>query len=486
MKLSLKLAAAYVLGACVVLGAFGVSRVRREVALFERDTRRDHQAVGRTLAGALARRWQERGRADALALIPRLDQNSPGLEVRWVDVRPGGSKRHLPWIGIQSMGPVAIGEPLTMVERDRGGAAPAVLSYFPVKVSGKTLGAVELHEVMLQEQRYILRTIQRSIGTGALVVLLCGGLATVLGFWIVGRPVQRLRRHLKAVAAGDLSGRLELNRSDELGLLSREIDAMTSSLAESRGRLEQETAAREEATAQLRHADRLLVVGKLAAGIAHELGTPLNVVTARAELLAAGALAGDEAASSAQIIIRQAGRMAQIIQKLLDFARKRPPDRTPNDLRVVARRSVELMASLARERGVGLELEVDGEAVAASVDEAQLQQVLSNLIINGVQATPRGEAVTVAVRLRQLRRPGEVDGQEQPTACVEVKDRGFGVAPQLQERIFEPFFTTRDVGQGAGLGLAVSHGIVAEHDGWIAVESAQGQGACFSVCLPTA
>ena len=485
MRLSLNLALALVLGTCLVLAAFGYNRVKREAALFERDTRRDHQAVGRTLAGIIARRWQERGSADALDLLPRLQPNSPGVEIRWIGVPalPG----HQPRSGPRVMTAVAAGRPLTLVEGGEDGAARTVTSYIPLTVLGQLRGALELYEVMEHEQSYITGTILRSVGAGALVVVLCGALALGLGYWMVGRPVLRLRHHLRGVAAGDFSNRLELGQRDGLGGLGREVDAMTRALEASRLHLEQETAARDEATGQLRHAERLLAVGQLAAGIAHELGTPLNVVTAHAELLAGGVPSTPTAGLAvghAEIIGRQARRMAEIIQQLLDFARRSPPQRALLDLGDLARRSVELSSSLARERDVDLILVDPGEPVMVEVDAGQILQVVTSLIINGVLATPAGETVAVIVRRRSLPPPTSLDGPAEPRACVVVKDHGPGIPPDQRGRIFEPFFTTRDVGQGRGMGLAVAHGMVAEHDGWITVETCADEGSRFTVCLP--
>ena len=229
---------------------------------------------------------------------------------------------------------------------------------------------------------------------------------------------------------------------------------------------------------------RLRALGTLASGVAHELGTPLNVITARAELIAAGSLSHREMGDSVDVIRRQALRMADIIQLLLDFARRTPPERTPRDLRPVARRSVEQLMLLARERQVGLELEAQERPVVTDIDAEQMEQVLCGLITNGIQASPAGRIVTVTVRRRRLRPPASPAAPREARACVEVEDRGPGIPPGALGRIFDPFYTTRDVGEGAGLGLAVAHGIVAEHDGWITVDTAAGGGSCFSVCLP--
>ena len=229
---------------------------------------------------------------------------------------------------------------------------------------------------------------------------------------------------------------------------------------------------------------RLRDVGTLAAGIAHELGTPLNVITARAELIAARQLSPRETEASAEVIGRQAMRMAEIIQQLLDFARRSPPRRKPHDMREVARRSLDRLSRQAHDLDVGLSLEAPEVPVTADVDAGQLDQVLTILVTNGVQASPPRSAVTVTVRRRRLRPPEDPTAPREPRACLEVEDHGPGIPPGVLGRIFDPFYTTRDVGEGAGMGLAVAHGIVGEHDGWIAVETTEQGGSCFSVCLP--
>ena len=238
-----------------------------------------------------------------------------------------------------------------------------------------------------------------------------------------------------------------------------------------------------EGTVQVPSPGRLRAVGTLAAGIAHELGTPLNVITARAELIAARQLSPRETEASAEVIGRQAMRMAEIIQQLLDYARRSPPRREPHDLRELARCSMDRLSCMAHDLDVDLSLEAPEAPVTADVDAGQLDQVLAILITNGVQASPSHGTVTVTVRRRRLRPPEDPEAPREPRACLEVEDHGPGIPSGVLGRIFDPFYTTRDVGEGAGMGLAVAHGIVAEHDGWIAVDSRDG-GSCFSVYLP--
>lgn len=233
---------------------------------------------------------------------------------------------------------------------------------------------------------------------------------------------------------------------------------------------------------QLHHANRLATVGQLAAGIAHELGSPLQVVAGRAKMVATGEAAEGDAKESGQIILEQAQRMTQIIRGLLDFSRRRPAQPSVTDLQGVARDTLAILGSIAKKRAVALEIEVDGPG-PVYVDSVQIRQALTNLVVNAIQAVSEGGHVTIFVRNQRVSPPPEHSGPEGDYACLGVRDDGPGINEQDRSRVFEPFFTTKDVGEGTGLGLAVTHGLVRENGGWIAVESEIGHGACFSIFL---
>jgi signal transduction histidine kinase len=314
----------------------------------------------------------------------------------------------------------------------------------------------------------------------ALVVLL----VSVVGVRMVGRPVQELVEKTRRIAAGDLSGPVHVKSRDEFRELADSINDMCAQLGASQERLRRETAARIQAIEQLRHADRLRTVGRLAAGIAHELGTPLNVVAGRAGLIASGKLSAEDVNKSAGTIKTEADRMTGIIRQLLDFARRSTPRRTVVDLRQVVSGTADLLAGIARKRNVQIVLAAADAPLTANVDVGQLQQVLTNLIMNAVQAMPQGGTVELALDGTRAISPYRPDDGEADFVCISVKDSGAGIASEHLEQIFEPFFTTKDVGEGTGLGLSISYGIVQEHGGWIDVASETDQGTCFFVYVP--
>jgi signal transduction histidine kinase len=303
--------------------------------------------------------------------------------------------------------------------------------------------------------------------------------------WI-GRPLQRLIEKTRRIGDGDLAGPLFLHGHDELTELARAVNGMCDQLATAWDRLRAETEARVEALEQLRHTDRLRTVGTLASGIAHELGTPLNVVSGRAGLILAGsgALPASKVAENAGIIKTQAERMTKIIRQLLDFARQHPREAVSLDLRTIVSETIEMLGSLAKKHGARLKVVLGDDPFTTNADRSQIQQVLTNLIVNAVQATTASSEVTVVCRRAVMRPPQGVEGYDGEYLCIDVWDEGEGVAEENVGHIFDPFFTTKDVGKGTGLGLSIAYGIVREHGGWIDVKSERGKGSCFSVYLP--
>jgi signal transduction histidine kinase len=169
--------------------------------------------------------------------------------------------------------------------------------------------------------------------------------------------------------------------------------------------------------------------------------------------------------------------MSTIIRQLMDFARRREPKVASVDLRSILDSIARLVMPMAKKRGVDIRV-LDTERVQALGDATQLEQVVSNLVVNAVQASDAGSQVELSCGIEIV--------QSTRRAFVRVEDRGHGMDETTSARVFEPFFTTKAVGEGTGLGLSVAHGIVSEHGGSIMVHSQQGRGSVFSVLLPLA
>jgi signal transduction histidine kinase len=493
MRLASKLTLALVAVMCAVLSLYGYLSVRRERALFETDMRRDEHLLGIALRAAVAEVWARDGQAEALRVLEGADAQEDGISIRWVwlDAPPGDP--FAPQARPELLEGVTHGSEIARVEHegDKGGR---FFTYAPVAVGAPRVGAIEISESLEEEERYVKDSVLHTVTTLLALASLSALLAAALGQVLVARPTRRLVEKTRRIGEGDLTTPLVLDQRDELGVIAREIEAMCRNLAEAQERAAREASARIATLEQLRHADRLNTVGKLASGIAHELGTPLNVVSGRAKMISRGA-PPEEAVDNARIIAEQVDRMTKIIRQLLDFARRRGAQKAPADLAPIARQTLSLLEPLGKKRGVKLrfaERPADAgsrpsseasEGARAEVDAAQIQQVLTNLIMNGIQATRGGGELTVAIERVRATPPADHGGPEGEYLAIRVSDQGDGIPPEDLARIFEPFFTTKDVGEGTGLGLSVTYGIVQEHGGWIHVESEVKKGSTFTVYL---
>jgi signal transduction histidine kinase len=193
---------------------------------------------------------------------------------------------------------------------------------------------------------------------------------------------------------------------------------------------------------------------------------------------------GDEAIESARIVLEQAERMTALIRQLLDFARPRALQKQSLSVDGIVKRVCELVGTIARKANVKLAGTSETQGLQIDADEGQLHQVLTNLAINAIHAMPDGGTVQLVARLADATPPPYVGSADTRWVAIEVHDTGTGMDAATRERIFEPFFTTKQVGEGTGLGLSVSWGIVREHGGWIDVQSEAGTGSTFTVWLP--
>ncbi len=248
-----------------------------------------------------------------------------------------------------------------------------------------------------------------------------------------------------------------------------------------RGLLNRETTARIATVEQLRHRDRLAMVGQISSGIAHEIGTPLNVIAGRARLITEPDATLDEARKHAVAILEQSDRVASIIRQLLDFARRRGPQRDQTSLLDLAGRVLGMLRPLAAKRQVELTLDPNSVPATALFDAMQIEQALGNLVMNAIQAIAERGHVRVAVHIAHKASAGEFGGRSGEYAVLQVTDDGMGIAKENIAQIFEPFFTTQCAGEGTGLGSSITDEIIRDHGGWIEVESQPRRcGACLA------
>jgi signal transduction histidine kinase len=471
MRLTRKFIAALVVSVALVAMIQAFFDYRRERDVFDNQMRAEATALGRALARGMAEVWERDGEAAARQFLLTASSRSEHIRARWIWL--DATTRDAPRVGRDQLAPLEEGQVVSL--KDQG----LLLTYIPVKVPEPREGGLEIAQPLEQLNKFTSDSLRNGIIASASAVAIAGLLALALGVVFIGRPISRLAEKARRVGTGDLSGPLELAQRDELGQLAKEINLMCERLAAERS-------AREAATEQLRHADRLTTVGKLASGLAHELGTPLNVVQGRARLIRDREVEGDDVGDSARIVIEQAERMTALIRQLLDFARPRALHKASFSVDALVQRVFELIGTIARKQQVKLEAASREGTLRVDADEGQLHQVLTNLVINAIHAMPDGGTVEVVTRIADTTPPPHVETAAKSWVAIEVRDQGIGMDADTRARIFEPFFTTKQVGDGTGLGLSVSWGIVREHGGWIDVQSEPGRGSTFTVWLPRA
>jgi two-component system, NtrC family, sensor kinase len=290
-----------------------------------------------------------------------------------------------------------------------------------------------------------------------MLVLLLGSMIAAVGLGIhvyrsIARPVARLAAGATRIAGGDLDTSIEISSRDELGRLAEQFNAMTVSLKEHQNRLVR--------------TEKLAGIGRLAAGVAHEINNPLGVVLGYVKLLLRKA--DGELAHDLRIVEQEADRCRQVVEDLLDLTRISPTRTEAVDLRTLTDEIVgRLDATLPRPHA---RIETVGSAVVLA-NATRIRQVLHNLLKNACEVTDPSDHVDVRI------------AQNQEQAVLEVVDRGPGVAAEHRDRLFEPFFTTK--ASGSGLGLAVSRGIARSYGGDLVFDNLPA-GAVFRLTLPLA
>ena len=438
---------------------------------FEEDMDRSHLLVATTLADGVEWLMQSEGLASAMKTVEVTDQRHDELHIRWVclEGHPDVPAPAAPCPQLDTEGPLqtnALGRRFTLA---------------PVHINGKFQGAIEVSESPDREGQWARQHFYQAVLLALMTTIGTTLAAFVLGVLLVGRPTRALMDKARAVGRGELENDLHLPSRDELEAVAQEMNAMCRQLARARDETAREAAARLAAVESLRHADRLATVGRLASGLAHELGTPLNVVEARAGFIMEDAGADSPSRNSARVIIQCTEQMTRLIKQLLAFARPRTLEPVPFSLDGLARSVVSLVQPLATPRHIKLET-TELKPAPVFADEVLVQQALMNVVVNALLASNEGGTVSVSTGTAEAVKPGTEARKAWRT--VTVRDDGVGMTAEVKAAIFEPFFTTRPAGEGTGLGLPITLNILEDHGGFLLVDSVPGQGSTFTLHLP--
>jgi two-component system NtrC family sensor kinase len=359
-----------------------------------------------------------------------------------------------------------------------------IFSYaFPLKDRrGKNGGGVSI----LQRTSYMEEEIGKAKWNIFVTIFILIGVTIVLVIlgtrkWIT-QPMFSLTDGIKNMAKGNLDIRVNLKSGGELSELAQAFNQMAVDLKKAQELIIQEADAKLELERSLRQSEKLATVGQLASGLAHEIGTPLNIIYGRAEMIKKRLKGEEGIQKNLEIIVHQTERITKIIQQLLGFARKKKPEQTALNISTILETAVDLLNHQIQKQGVEVVKDLRENLSPVVGDPDQLQQVFLNLILNAIQSMPEGGRLCLSVSSKKISKQGlECDLRQYVEVCVE--DTGVGMEKEVIQNLFNPFFTTKDT--GTGLGLMVTQGIVQDHEGWIDVGSEVGKGSIFKVYLPS-
>jgi two-component system NtrC family sensor kinase len=361
-----------------------------------------------------------------------------------------------------------------------------VFSYtLPFKNStGQIMGGISI----LQHTSFVEDDIRKAEWDIFLTIFILTGATVGMILFVTRRwitlPIAQLMDGIKNLSKGNLDTQIDLKRGDEFSALARTFNRLAINLKTAQEKIIQEAENRLQLERELRQSEKLAIVGQLASGLAHDIGTPLNIISGRAELIKRRLEEKEEAQKDLNIIVQQTERIAKIIQQLLGFVRKKRPEQKALNVGLLLETTLEFFDYLIQKQGIRVVKEVETPLPPVIGDLDQLNQVFSNLFLNAIQAMSQGGTLRLSVSPKWISKEG-LNERERLYIEVGIEDTGVGMAKDVLEKIFNPFFTTKEEDKGTGLGLTVSQGIVEDHEGWIDVESEVGTGSVFKVYLPS-
>ena len=329
-----------------------------------------------------------------------------------------------------------------------------------IAVLGASLVAILalLRSLEIREFQWIL------LAGVACAILLCFVLLSVL-LVLVERPLEELMDTIGRIRHGDLTSRVSFaKRDDDIGHLGRRFNEMVQQLDQNRRELD------ELHKREMARAEHLATLGELAAGLAHEIRNPLAGIAGVVEVMRKELPPHSPSRAVLGDVQREVSHIQAILNDLLSYARPRPPDFHPADLNTTIEQAILLSRQQVSTKPIQIEFEANSSLPHVLHDPALIQQVVLNLLLNGIQAIAGSGQIRVS-----LTREGE-------RAMIQVSDTGRGISADALPKIFKPFFTTRS--EGTGLGLSLAKSIVQSHGGNIEVRSTPGKGSQFNICLP--
>jgi two-component system, NtrC family, sensor kinase len=358
--------------------------------------------------------------------------------------------------------------------------------------SQQVLGVLDTNLSLVKTDAQLADSSARMLFYTAGAMLIVAVLSWLFVWRVVGEPIKALKNGTEHLSQGNLGYQIEVRSQDEVGDLAHSFNGMSLQLRAANeeivawaetleDRVDQKTKELKRAHDHVLHVEKMASIGKMAAVVAHEVNNPLSGILTYAKLLRKWVASGqaerekrEEAMQCLEMIAAESRRCGELVKNLLTFSRTAPMNVEPTDLQAVIDRCLLLVRHQLELGGIQLQLKLAEDLPRVPCDPAQIEQVLLALIMNAIDAMPRGGNLWIEAGL----------SGNKTEIKIRVRDDGAGIAPDVLPQIFEPFLTTKESGHGVGLGLAISRGIVERHNGRIEVESELGRGTTFTVTLP--
>ena len=361
-----------------------------------------------------------------------------------------------------------------------------ITAYEPIKdINGQIIGIIYVG--MLEAPYvYLKNSVVSVFVLIAIISIIALAIISVFTVKRITRPVNELYLLTEKVSKGELTARVQISSNDEIGELIRSFNEMVQSLQNAtegyvnltktlEQKVEEKTKELERARDQLIQNEKLSAIGRLAAGIAHEINNPLTAILINSHLLKEKIGDNSRISEKLDLVIEETQRCAKIVSGLLEFSRQTPPEMKIVSINDIINKTLILFESVLLANNIKLETSLTQELPMIMADESKIKQVLTNILLNSIDAMPNGGNLRIQSLLLPNRKFVE----------IEIKDSGIGIPKENLDRIFDPFFTTKK-SKGTGLGLSISYGIIQQHNGTIEVNSEVNKGTIVKIRLPVA
>jgi two-component system NtrC family sensor kinase len=358
-----------------------------------------------------------------------------------------------------------------------------ISAYEPIKnIEGDIIGI--LYVGMLEQPYIDLRN--KVMATFAGMAILSVILLLVILFFIISsiiHPLQQMVNATKKIADGKLNHKVDVKYRDEVGQLGHSFNMMTENLKKANEKLVQWGNTLEKRVKERTHelqdmqdslvrSEKLASLGKMAAGVAHEINNPLTSILINTHLVLEKLEKNSASRENLNLIADETSRCSEIVKGLLEFSHQNPPEKKFADVNDIINLSIDVLKNQVTFQNIKIKKKLDADLPQIQIDSDKIKQVFLNLMLNAAEAMPDGGSLVIISRLSEKKKNIE----------IELTDTGLGIAKENINKLFDPFFTTKT--GGTGLGLAVSYGIIEQHKGKIEVKSQEGRGSSFIIKLP--